>query len=332
MSDLLDLTKMEQSIKKAKRRSMWKPVVLTMGLLLLFIIVFFFANRTITHKLEQPIANSYWHFSQISGANEFISIKEDFPGILGGETHYKTYKFIEGKVVFTGEGGYGYGIGVGRNEWLGRSGMNSNSLFSGAYDDDSLQLPKYSVYGHRQMIFFYPFVQYKDIRNDLSLLNEIGDDKYIEIALSFDKGYTPAEAMALIPKGVTKTWLWVDDVQEDGQFIFETTHEDKTETRTLLRDENTVYGFPVITPEGQAATEPAENFISHISSGQKYRARWQGEFKRLHSTLAGDDGQLSVADLQIYGIVVTGTVESLSVLQDLPFIKASSFGVIVDQY
>ncbi|MER2107904.1 MAG: anti sigma factor C-terminal domain-containing protein [Solibacillus sp.] len=332
MSDLLDLTKMEKSIKKAKRRSMWKPVVVTIGLLLLFIIVFFFANRTITHQLEQPTADSYWHFSQISGANEFISIKENFPGILGGETHYKTYKLIEGKVVFTGEGGYGYGIGVGRNEWLGRSGRESNSLFGGAYAEEDLHLPKYSVYGHRQMTFFYPFVQYKEQHQDLSLLNEIGEDKYIEIALSFDKGYTPAEAMALIPKGITKTWLWVDDVQEDEQFVFETTHEDETWTRTLIRNENNVYGFPVITPVGDVATNPAEDFISHISSGQKYRTRWQGEFKRLHSTIAGEDGKLSVADLQIYGIVVTGTKESLAVLQNLSFIKASSFGVIVDKY
>ena len=32
------------------------------------------------------------------------------------------------------------------------------------------------------------------------------------------------------------------------------------------------------------------------------------------------------------GIVVTGTAESLKQLQDLPFIKASSLGVVVDKY
>lgn len=75
-----------------------------------------------------------------------------------------------------------------------------------------------------------------------------------------------------------------------------------------------------------------ENFIGSISSGTKYRTIWQDEFKRLNETISGEDGVLSVADLEIYGAVVTGTAESLATLKDLPFIKASSLGIVVDKY
>ena len=275
--------------------------------------------------------NLFITFDQITGANEFISTMENYPGFFGGESHYKTFKFIEGKVVYTGEGGYGYGLF--RNEWLGRSGMSSPIIFGGAYSENDLKYTQYSVLGHRQMTFFYPFLTYQNPSNDLALLEEISEDKVMEMALSFDQGYTSAEAMALIPKGVTKTWLWVNDVKETGKFEFNYPDKyGKLITNFLVRNENTVYGFPLLDSNSDKAVMPAEDFIAHISSGTKYRTRWQGEFKRLNETISGEDGKLSVADLEIYGMVVTGTAESLAPLQDLPFIKASSLGVIVDRY
>ena len=37
-------------------------------------------------------------------------------------------------------------------------------------------------------------------------------------------------------------------------------------------------------------------------------------------------------DIKVQGIVVTGDTESLKLLEDLPFIKATSIGVITDKY
>ena len=331
MGELFDVSKMERSIKKAKRRSTWKTVFITFAVIVVVGIGSVVVNRIVTPLLEFSVADSFYYFNNISGANEFISTLETFPGILGGENHYKTYKLVEGKVVYTGDGGYGYGLF--RNEWLGRMGMSSPLIFGGAYNEESLSKPHYSVLGHRQMTFFYPFVDYEKPSTDLALLEEIGDDKVLEMALSFDKGYTSAEAMALIPKGVTKTWLWVKDVDETELFSTEYINTDgKKIIDALVRNENNVYGFPVIDENGDIATTPVEHFIEHISSGTKFRTRWQGEFKRLNETISGEDGKLSVRDIEIYGMVVTGTASSLAALKNLPFIKASSFGIITDKY
>lgn len=256
MSELFDVGKMEQSINKAKRRSTWKTVLITVTVLTIGGIVGVFLNRTVTPLMEQPIADSFHLFNQISGANEFISTMEAFPGLFGGEHHYKTYKLIEGKVVYTGEDGYGYGLF--RNEWLGRIGMRSPIIFGGAYSEDNLEYVQYNVLGQRQMTFFYPLLSYEHAGNDLALLDEIGDDKVMEMALSFDQGYTSSEAMELIPKTVTKTWLWVNDVDEKDEIQAKSFNEDgeiiaKT---NLLRNENTVFGFSILTPNGDKAEMP----------------------------------------------------------------------------
>ena len=107
MEDLFDVKKMEKSITKAKRRSTWKTVFITVIVIITLIFGGYLVNGKITQTLALPIEVSFMHFQTISGANEFIGIKETYPEILGGETHYKKYKLIEGKIVYTGEGGYG---------------------------------------------------------------------------------------------------------------------------------------------------------------------------------------------------------------------------------
>ncbi|MGA3599343.1 anti sigma factor C-terminal domain-containing protein [Lysinibacillus agricola] len=67
-----------------------------------------------------------------------------------------------------------------------------------------------------------------------------------------------------------------------------------------------------------------------MSSGTRQKSRLQDEYKRLEKEIGGADG-LSV-DLVIYGAVVTGNKKTLTSLQDLDFIKASSIGVITDKY
>ena len=154
------------------------------------------------------------------------------------------------------------------------------------------------------------------------------------MALSFDKVYPSKEAIALIPKGITKTWLWVNDVYDEDLYGYHKNLDGTTilSKTPLLRHADNAYGFSVIEPSGEPTYEPAEKFIGAISSGTKFKARWQGEFKRLHKTISGEDKKLSISDLVINGIVVTGTAENLKQLQGLPFIKASSLGVVVDKY
>lgn len=327
MEDLFDVKKMEKSIGKAKRRSTWKTVFISISAFFVLYIGGLTLNSFITPLLASPIQDGFVHYNNIHGANEFVGVEEFYPGILGGENRYKTYKWIEGKIIYTGDGSYGYGIL--RDEASGRAG--ARSLVSPM---DTKIMPNHNELGQRIMFFFYPQLTYDDTSNDLQFLDEISNDKLVEMALSFDKGYSSSEAMALIPKGISKTWLWVNHEFDETQLYTHHYNENlELEKKTpITKRADSAFGYSVINTDGTFVENPAERFIGAISSGTKRKSYWQDTFKMLNQNISGDDNKLSVSDLVINGMVVTGTAENLKQLQGLPFIKASSLGIVVDKY
>lgn len=333
IEDLFDVNKMEKTIRKAKRRANWRIVMISIIVLIVVIIVGSILNRIITHKLETPVQFSANGFYEISAPNEFMGKLERYQGFLGGENRYTTYKIIEGKVIYTGQERFGYGLF--RDENLNQVDITSPILIGPTLHEGDLQNQHYNELGQREMVFFYPFLQYKTYRNDLALLDDIGEDKIMEVALSFDQGYTFDEVQSMISNNVTLTWLWVDDVNEDTddfQYKYVDENGEVIVLGNLLRSEHFVYGLSLLDENGDKKEEPVLRFIGAIEANQQFKAIWQGEFKRLYETLSGEDGQLTADDLQYYGAVVTGDAQTLSQLNDLPFIKASSIGVITDKY
>lgn len=334
IDNLFDVKKMEKVIKKAKRKASWKMVVITIVVIMFLLLIGTIFNRTMTDKLQRPIYISLTSFHEISAPNEFIGKHMYYPGILSGENYYKTYKIIEGKVVYTGEEGYGYGLF--RDEKLNRGGMTSTMIMGRSYSEQDLEKQHYNELGQREMVFFYPFLNYNNYRHDLELLSDIGQEKVMEVALSFDKGYSLSEVKSMIPKDVTLSWLWVDDEDEEnieeyqGRVIDE--NNKIIDTYNLVRSEHTVYGVSLLNANGDIEKEPVQQFIRNIENGKEIKARWQGEFNRLFTTLGGEDGILTEDDLHYFGAVVTGDAQNLAQLKDLPFIKASSIGVITDRY
>ena len=114
------------------------------------------------------------------------------------------------------------------------------------------------------------------------------------------------------------TWLWVDDVNEEKEnFQFEQ-FDDNGEVigyDKSLRSEHCVYGVSLLDVNGDTKEVPVPRFIGAIEKNQQFKARWQGEFKRLYETLSGGDDQLTEKDLQYSGAVVTGDAQNLSQLK-----------------
>lgn len=316
-------------MKKAQRRATWKTIFITFCVIIVTLPAGKIANDAITRFLQSHAQDSFYTLHQVGRANEFIGTTKNYPGILGGEMHYKTFKYIEGKIVPTGDDTYGYGFL--RDEKV-YEGSISPLPFGKSGSEQDLDVQHYNELGQREMLFFYPFIDYQKMRNDLALLPEMDDHKIMEVALSFDKGYSMQEALAKLPKDVTTSWLWVKDVNEADD------HTGKIEENgevvgsfNVMRSEQDVYGFSLLNANGEVAENPAEQFVRAISSGTRQKSSLQDEYKRLEKEIGGADG-LSVNDLVIYGAVVTGNKKTLTSLQSLDFIKASSIGVITDKY
>ncbi|MGY3188390.1 anti sigma factor C-terminal domain-containing protein [Lysinibacillus sp. TE18511] len=330
MDNLFNTEQMTKTMKKAQRRATWKTIFITFCVLIVTLSAGKIANDAITRFLQSHAQDSFYTLHQVGRANEFIGTTKNYPGILGGEMHYKTFKYIEGKIVPTGDDTYGYGF-------LRDEKVYEGSIFplpfgkSGREQD--LDVQHYNELGQREMLFFYPFIDYQKMRNDLALLPEMDDHKIMEVALSFDKGYSMQEALAKLPKDVTTSWLWVKDINVTDDHYVKIAKSDGTVEKGdyLLRSEENVYGFSLFNANGEVAENPAEQFVRAISSGTRQKSRLQDEYKRLEKEIGGADG-LSVNDLVIYGAVVTGNKKTLTSLQDLDFIKASSIGVITDKY
>jgi hypothetical protein len=330
MDNLFNTEQMTKTMKKAQRRATWKTIFITFCVLIVTLSAGKIANDAITRFLQSHAQNSFFTLHQVKGANEFIGSIRNYPGILGGEMHYKTMKSIEGKVVLTGDDALGYGFL--QDEVLYEGGSSVISIGKSNSEED-LNSQRYNEFGQREMLFFYPFIDYQKMRNDLALLPEMDDHKIMEVALSFDKGYSMQEALAKLPKDVTTSWLWVKDINETDDHYVKITKSDGTVEKGdyLLRSEQDVYGFSLLNANGEVAENPAEQFVRAISSGTRQKSSLQDEYKRLEKEIGGADG-LSVNDLVIYGAVVTGNKKTLANLQNLDFIKASSIGVITDKY
>lgn len=334
LDNLFNINKMEKSVKKAKRKANGKIVFITLIVLCSVTIVVALLNSKMTMYFESKVRESTSSLYEISKPNKFIGKYERYPGLLGGESHFTTYKIIEGKVVYTGEDRFGYGLF--RNEILPEGTAAPEIIGFESNIEEDLQSQLYNELGQREMVFFYPSLQYKTYRNDLTLLDEIGENKVMEVALSFDRSYTFEEVKSMIPNQLHLTWLWVDDIDEkkdDLQSDMIDVNKGKViGKQNQVRSEHSAYGVSLIDENGQPIEDPVQNFISEIKMGKDFKTIWQADFQNLYKTLSGEDGKLTEDDLQFLGAVVTGDAKTLSTLKKLPFIKASSIGVITDKY
>lgn len=332
MDELFDVEKMESSLKMAKKRTTRKMIYISLLIVVLFgctIIIGLVINNQFVQKSALEIETSFKYFNEISGPNEFVGVTEVYPGLLGGENHYKKYKWIAGELVLSSEGTYGYGFL--RNQKM-NSGRFTSHIFTGAEKQEDIQNVYYNDNGQRIMTFFYPQIQYDEVNHDLSLLTNLPDEMLVEIALSFDKGYSVKEAEQLLPDYVHPSWFWVNDVKEISDlYMYEYSGEKEINKQPLVRNSKNVYGFSLIDNFGQVIENPAQQFIDAIQDGSKIESRWQTEFKRLQETI-GNNNTINVSELVINGVVLTGTAKELKALEREIFIKASSLGMSTSPY
>ena len=332
-------TKLKKTITKAKRRSIIRNIFISVMVVVVLLIGGSVAIRELNYRFEGPTQIAVDNFNKISAPNKYIGQVKRYHGFLEGKNEYTTYKLIEGKVVYTGEGYYTYG--VLQNDYGNWIGTSSPYVLGESFDLEDLRKQRYNELGQREMVFFYPFINYTEYKNDLLLLDQIEENKIMEIALSFDQAYSMEQIKEMIPKDVTLSWYWIDDMndqekEEKKSRKVESTNpnggKEVIEMPARIVSENRAYGIKAINENGDPIEEPEQEFYWALKNGKEYDTRYKWEFERVYNHVVGEDGELIKEDIKVFGVVVTGDSESLKELNKLPFITASSLGVIVDRY
>ncbi|WP_439873375.1 anti sigma factor C-terminal domain-containing protein (plasmid) [Bacillus mycoides] len=179
--------------------------------------------------------------------------------------------------------------------------------------------------GQRELVFYHPKVQYKQVPNDLNLLAEIGTNKYIEYALSFDQAYSFSDVQKLLDKQDTE-WLWVE-TESDEEIHNRNRNELKGDPSEPFRRGN-IYGYQYNANNDWPSPE---FFINRLKSSEFY-GNYVDTAKGVLTRLEKDNPKLDLKKVKIIGAVVTGTPDELKKYQNKEFIKASSLGASIDKY
>jgi hypothetical protein len=329
--------KLERTIKKAR----WWTILKIIGIsflvfcILYFTISFFISKYIFRHT--SSYSNYMFAINNISAPNKYIGKSTSFYSSFSRRFEYTTYKLIQGKVVYTGSEDYNFGL-FSPGLICESSPMILDYDFDSSYYIEHYGYRRYNELGQRVMVFFYPFVKYDagEYLNDLDLLDDIGNDKYIEMALSFDKEYAIEEVEKMLMDDITVTWYWIDDLSENDKETLEIPLKKQEEMElpfplSCVKTEYTAYGIKLYDKSGEEIQDSVKWFIYFI---EEARNEYKGEdqFDRIYNNIAGDDGKLTRDDIRVLGAVATGDSESLKALIGLPFIKASSLGVITDKF
>ena len=191
-----------------------------------------------------------------------------------------------------------------------------------------------SVHGLRKLHFLYPYVHYgKNIYeyqtednkvtedgssldkenkiNDFHFLNEIDDNKTVEMALSFDKEYAYEEVNKMIDSNLI-TFYWVDNNSEE------------------LKQNNIEFKNPAFSVVGIKSIDGAGEFKDDINSRMENFKTAIKQLKEIGNTQYVKN--IDENNIKIIGAVVVGSPKELRNIQNNPMIKHAILGTVVDKY
>ncbi|MNT05423.1 hypothetical protein D3C72_1400420 [compost metagenome] len=308
------------SVDRMFRKARWKSILRNTLISAVVCIVLFLGGFILNHQLANKVGwDAYTPIElnkRITGPNLYVDHPQFHYSLLGGTLEYQEFKIIENRVIPWDDHSLKYNVFQGEATVLLGSSMGVQVKEDGQdryYNDRS---------GERQMLFYHPAMRYDHYLNDLPLLNKMRDDQYIEMGLSFNKGYTLSQVEQMLPQGTHATWYWADSYNEDDlkHLKFKAEPERAEE----------LHGFQAYSERLSDSTERTteDQFLKDIQtvidSSNAYYSK-----QATHVLAAVKSHQQSG---MIIGVVVTGTKDQLKALQQLPFIKAATLGATVDMY
>lgn len=306
--DIFDEKKVEEALKKGKRKSIL--IIVSISILVFFIlniinslVYFYFSNQ----------AFKKWDaYIKLSTPNGYISETRDSKGFLGGETQYKVSKDMKIKSVVIEQEQYQFGLIPSLSISRGFGGKIGVTGEDWQFN--------YKENGWRELLFFHPDIKYKKYKNDIEAIEKIEGDKIYELALSFDKAYKynelPLKDMSDI------TWLWMNTYNDEQISRMEEKALDYDWSANFIREREAL-GFSIRD----------SNYENNFNQEYKnFSSLLQSSFSKDHHKAYETIKNQGSDDIEILGMVIYGSKEELIPIIKKPFVKAISLGGIIDNY
>ncbi|MDT3425969.1 hypothetical protein J2Z22_001489 [Paenibacillus forsythiae] len=323
-----------QTIKQAKRRTLIRNILISLVVSLATLTAIFIgAAHLIDYESRETMFDEYGYMS-ISSPNEYLEHGfKDRRGFLSGVLELDTYKIVEGVPIPWREKWINYhvpGFPFTTGVHGGTTSLEANdpALKAQGYEYNRKYNPDN---GQRELLFYVPGADYNGkVLNEIPALRQMESGKLVEMALSFDKGYSFAEVKAMLPAGVRPVWYWVDTYDDWKDFGLEPRKDgDVTVYPQPLISTYNVYGFGV-RPDSDKP-DP-EDFIGSVKFGQEKKGTYYSEYRRIYNYLKKGKAEPDIGDIRILGVVVTGTAKTLQILDGQSYIRGAALGAVVDRY
>lgn len=321
INELFNSDKLNESIKIGKRKSILKVVIISLTIALL---VFFggqYLNTVITVKINENAYSYHRMLVELGVPNGYISMSYDNLGLLGGYSIYEVSRSIGDREVILEDNYYTFGkeqvIVRGRGQIGGHS--------AGEWPDN------YWENGYKKMMFFHPEIAYKEYKDDFASIEQIPDGKLIEMAISFDKAYTYQDIYNVLPNS-NISWIWIDAYTEEDFNNYKQAVENPNATpRSNFIFENDVIGLSFINSKYYGEASIAEFNYKYNELLTMLQKSKDNKYNEAYHTLS-EKNYTDASSVPVLGVIVYGTKDELKELANNPNIKASSFGVIIDNY
>ena len=310
----------EGIVKKAKRKSIIRNIVISTITLLFVGALFIVINGQIVNKAHFKATDANRLLYKISQPNIHIGGGKFDYGILSGSYTYSKYKLIEDRIIPWGQ----------ETRTFNAIGHNNKSSALSVYDEVRVgeteeEDRRYNTTnGQRMMLFYHPWFEYTTIQNDLDLIQNAPNDAVMEVALSFDQPYSVNEVQEFFNLKHKITWYWVNDYNQRDKEQLKGLHDSGDST-------SYVYGFNATTlkTEGDKEDTMAQNEDDFLATLEELKST--GNYDFIIDRLIENVNQNKKEGV-ILGVVVTGTKEELLKLKEEKHIRAISLGAVAREY
>ena len=300
LDSIFDEKSLRRTLKKAKYIAFLRTVFISALVVCFVITVLIKGNDYFINTQGNKLTERFIKQNQVRmSPNTFTNTDTISTGILKGTIKSEVFKVIEDKVIPWGTEEITYDL---------------NGNFNASFSTHSTIVNDTTMYhipnGQREMLFYVPKYKYKVYANDFGMIKDYPNDKYMEMAISFDKNYTLKEVQKMLPTSAHQTWYWIDNYAKSNGYRGE-----PESGRWLL-----------------GISKPSPQLGAKLTTTKvKTEADFLNELKKTDPGEAKNLKNRQENGL-IIGVVVTGTKEELLSLRNKPYVKAASLGAVADKY